>query len=61
MKGIMKYAENKWACQQQVPWSSMKLNIKMETAMMSDCPASTPLIPAKILIAFVQNIANIPI
>jgi hypothetical protein len=29
-------------------------------AMMTDCPTSKPFIPAKMLIAFVQKTANMP-
>lgn len=56
----MKYRENKCACQQQEPFNSQKLKIAIEMAIMSDCPASTPLIPAKILMELVQNTASMP-
>lgn len=39
---------------------SIKLNVAIDKAIMTDWPASSPLIPARILIAFVQNTANIP-
>lgn len=40
---------------------SIKLNEAIESAIISDCPASSPLIPARILIALVQKTASIPI
>lgn len=40
---------------------SIKLNAAIEIAMIRDWPASSPLIPAKMLIAFVQKTANMPI
>lgn len=42
------------------PESSVKLNITTEIAITRDCPASSPLTPAKMLIALVQKTANIP-
>lgn len=60
--GKMMYNEN--ACSIRVFEShviSMTLNAMIDAAIISDWPASSPLIPAKILIALVQNTANIPI
>lgn len=42
------------------PVSSKTLNIIIDTAITTDCPTSSPFIPAKIFIAFVQKTANIP-
>lgn len=58
-KGNMKYKENWWAFQSE-PESSMQLKTMMERAMTSDWPASSPFTPAKMLMALVQNTANIP-
>lgn len=60
MNGIIKCNENKCAWEQS-PDSSTKLKIEIEIAIMRLCPVSNPLIPANILIAFVQNTASIPI
>ena len=43
-----------------LPDNSTKLNIMILRPMINDCPDSTPFIPDNILIAFVQNTANIP-
>lgn len=60
--GIIKYNENMCEC---CLFSlslniSIELNIIIDDAITIDWPTSNPLIPANMLIAFVQNIANIP-
>lgn len=60
--GKMMYNEN--ACSIRVFESqviSIRLNVIIDAAIISDWPASSPLMPANILIALVQNTANIPI
>lgn len=58
--GMIMYNEN--ACSIRVFESVISMILKriIEAAMISDWPASSPFIPAKIFIAFVQNTANIP-
>ena len=59
MNGKMRYTENR-CLDPHDPGSSTRLKRKMEQAMTVDCPTSTPLMPARMLIALVQNTASIP-
>ena len=44
-----------------LPFNSIKLKTRTDTPITNPCPASIPLIPATIFMAFVANTANMPI
>jgi len=59
-KGIMMYSENRLSSLQQDPERRIRLFTKIEIPITNDCPTSTPLIPARMLMEFVQKTASIP-
>ena len=44
----------------QEPGSSRRLKVRIEAAMTTDWPTSMPLMPARMLMALVQNTASMP-
>lgn len=59
--GTMICNENSCSCRLLRSWNiSMTLNVMIEAAIINDWPASSPFIPAKMLMALVQKTANIP-
>ena len=57
---LLKSGDNLSINLKNIKYSTFKLKAAIELAIMIDWPTSRPLIPAKMLIAFVQKTASMP-